>query len=36
MERLKKLSEDRCPVGRLFIEAGYPPKMAWNVLPMKV
>jgi putative redox protein len=36
IERLKKLSEDRCPVGRLFIEAGYPPKMTWNVLPMKV
>lgn len=35
IERLKKLSEDRCPVGRLFIEAGYPPRMTWNILPMK-
>lgn len=30
--RLKALSEDRCPVGRLFAEAGYPPRMTWNVL----
>jgi len=35
IERLKALSEDRCPVGRLFAEAGYPPKMVWNVLPLK-
>ncbi len=35
IERLKALSEDRCPVGRLFADAGYPPKMVWNVLPMK-
>jgi len=35
IERLKALSEDRCPVGRLFIEAGYPPRMTWNILPMK-
>lgn len=35
IERLKALSEDRCPVGRLFIEAGYPPKVTWNILPMK-
>ncbi|MGB0631951.1 MAG: OsmC family protein [Alphaproteobacteria bacterium] len=34
IERLKALSEDRCPVDRLFIEAGYPPKVTWNVLPM--
>jgi uncharacterized OsmC-like protein len=35
IERLKALSEDRCPVGRLFAEAGYPPKMVWTVLPRK-
>lgn len=35
IERLKSLSEDRCPVGRLFMEAGYPPSMTWNILPMK-
>ena len=34
VERLKALSEDRCPVSRLFAEAGYPPKMVWNVLPL--
>ena len=34
VERLKALSEDRCPVGRLFAEAGYPPKLVWNVLPL--
>lgn len=33
LERLMALSEDRCPVGRLFAEAGYPPKMVWNRLP---
>lgn len=35
LERLKSLSEDRCPVGRLFTEAGYPPKVTWNVIPLK-
>jgi putative redox protein len=35
VERLKALSEDRCPVGRLFAEAGYPPKMVWNIVPLK-
>ncbi|NKB55438.1 MAG: hypothetical protein GKS00_03785 [Alphaproteobacteria bacterium] len=34
LERLKALSEDRCPVGRLFAEAGYPPKMVWKALPL--
>jgi len=34
-ERLKALAEDRCPVGRLFAEAGYPPTMTWNMVPMK-
>lgn len=35
VERLKALSEDRCPVGRLFMEAGYPPTLNWTVVPMK-
>ena len=35
VERLKALSEDRCPVGRLFDEAGYPPRVTWNIQPMK-
>ena len=35
VERLKSLSEDRCPVGRLFDEAGYPPRVTWNIVPMK-
>lgn len=35
VERLKALSEDRCPVGRLFSEAGYPPKVVWNLLPLQ-
>lgn len=35
IERLKTLSEDRCPVGMLFSDAGYPPVITWNVLPMK-
>lgn len=35
VERLKALSEDRCPVGMLFADAGYPPAITWNVLPMK-
>ena len=35
VERLKALSEDRCPVGRLFDEAGYPPRVTWSIQPMK-
>ncbi len=35
LERLKRLSEDRCPVGRIFTDAGYPPTVIWNVLPLK-
>ncbi len=35
VERLKVLSEDRCPVGNLFSDAGYEPTVSWNVLPMK-
>jgi uncharacterized OsmC-like protein len=34
IERLKALSEDRCPVGRLFTEAGYTPRVTWNIVPM--
>jgi len=34
VERLKALSEDRCPVGRLFAEAGYPPRIVWTVRPL--
>ncbi len=35
LDRLKALSEDRCPVGRLFDDAGAEIKIDWNVLPMK-
>ncbi len=35
LARLKALSEDRCPVGRLFEDAGAEIKIDWNVLPMK-
>jgi uncharacterized OsmC-like protein len=34
IERLKLLSEDRCPVGQLFNDAGYPPKLIWTILPL--
>ena len=34
IERLKTMAEDRCPVGRLFADAGYPPILVWNILPM--
>ena len=34
IERLKAMSEDRCPVGRLFADAGYTPKVVWNIQPM--
>jgi len=35
LERLKRISEDRCPVGNLFTDAGYEPSVTWNVLPLK-
>ena len=35
VERLKALSEDRCPVGNIFTDAGYEPTVTWNVLPLK-
>ncbi len=31
VERLKILSEDRCPVGNLFADAGFEPTIAWNI-----
>ncbi len=34
VERLMKLSEDQCPVGNLFSDAGYEPVMTFNILPM--
>lgn len=35
VERLKRISEDRCPVGQLFNDAGFPPTIIWNVLPLE-
>jgi len=32
--RLMKLSEDQCPVGNLFTDAGYEPELTFNILPM--
>ena len=34
VERLKTLSEDRCPVGNIFTDAGCEPAVTWNVVPM--
>jgi putative redox protein len=34
VERLMKLAEDQCPVGNLFADAGYPPVLTFNILPM--
>ena len=34
VERLMKLSEDQCPVGNLFADAGYEPELTFNILPM--
>jgi uncharacterized OsmC-like protein len=34
VERLMKLAEDQCPVGNLFADAGYPPTLEFNILPM--
>lgn len=33
IERLKVLSEDRCPVGNLFADAGFEPEIAWSIKP---
>ncbi len=32
--RLKTLSEDRCPVGNLFADAGFEPTIDWNIVPI--
>ena len=34
LERLAALSEDRCPVGRLFADAGFEPECVWTALPL--
>ena len=34
MERLAALSEDRCPVGRLFADAGFEPECVWTAIPL--
>jgi len=34
VERLKTLSEDRCPVGNLFADPWFEPTVAWTILPM--
>lgn len=34
IERLKKLSEDACPVGMLFADAGHEPTINWKVVPL--
>jgi uncharacterized OsmC-like protein len=31
LERLKVLAVDKCPIGRLFDEAGIPPRITWKV-----
>lgn len=35
LERLALLSEDRCPVGNLFADAGFAPDVKWNAKPLK-
>ena len=35
VDRLASLSEDRCPVGNLFSDAGFEPSVTWNARPMK-
>jgi putative redox protein len=35
VERLKNLSEDMCPVGKLFEDAGCKTVLVWNTVPMK-
>ena len=34
VERLMKLAEDQCPVGNLFLDAGYEPELTFKILPM--
>jgi uncharacterized OsmC-like protein len=33
IDRLKVLSEDRCPVGNLFADAGFEPVIEWTIKP---
>jgi uncharacterized OsmC-like protein len=35
LDRLAQLSEDACPVGNLFADAGYAPVITWKALPLK-
>src|SRR5690606_24917454 len=35
VERLRKLSEDKCPVGNLFKDAGARLDVIWNIVPLK-
>ena len=35
LARLQKVSQDQCPVGNLFSDAGYEPEVIWNPRPMK-
>jgi uncharacterized OsmC-like protein len=35
LDRLAKLSEDSCPVGNLFADAGTTPVITWTALPLK-
>ncbi|MBT4939812.1 MAG: hypothetical protein HON14_11810, partial [Rhodospirillaceae bacterium] len=34
LQRLAQLSEDRCPVGRLFADAGFEPECVWTAVPL--
>ncbi len=34
VERLMKISEDMCPVGNLFSDAGYEPELTFTIKPM--
>jgi uncharacterized OsmC-like protein len=34
LKRLADLSEDRCPVGRLFADAGFEPECVWTAVPL--
>jgi uncharacterized OsmC-like protein len=34
LKRLAALSEDRCPVGRLFADAGFEPECIWIAVPL--
>ena len=34
LQRLAQLSADRCPVGRLFADAGFEPECVWTAVPL--